>query len=56
MRWLDLSIAPAGIKRHERRWREGEDAISQKRPLTFHNVSSFFLLLAAVSSTVSHVE
>ena len=25
-------------------------------PLTFHNVSSFFLLLAAVSSTVSHVD
>ena len=42
VRWLDLSIAPAGIKQHERTWREGEDAISQKRPLTFHNVSSFF--------------
>ena len=25
-------------------------------PLTFHNVSYMFLLLAAVSSTVSHVE
>ena len=42
VRWLDLSVAPAGIKQHERRWREGEDAKSQKKPLTFHNVSSFF--------------
>ena len=33
----------------------GEDAVPQKKPLTFHNVS-IFLLLAAVSNTFPQVE
>ena len=32
------------------------DAVSQKKPLTFHNVSIFFLLLAAISIPCSHVD
>ena len=52
---LFSSLFSSSLHKHEWAWREGEDAVLPKKPLTFHNVS-FFFLLAAVSSTFSHFE
>ena len=56
MRWLDLSIAPAGIKRHERRWREGEDAISQKKAVDLPQRVIFFCFSLQFQAIFSHVD
>ena len=52
---LFLGSSASNYDKHEWRWREGEDAVSQKKPLTFHNVSNF-LLFTAISSTFPHVD
>ena len=38
---LLLGSSASNYDQHEWGWRKGEDAVSQKKPLTFHNVSIF---------------